>query len=681
MTRSRPRRAALALLAAVLATPLLPAVQAQAAITVTKVPLAFTVTVGPSNRACTVLGDLYLPSSATSATPAAAILSTNGFGGSKDDGGERGSATVAMHYAKRGYVGLSYSGLGFGGSDCEVYLDQRAYDGAAGDQLAQFLGGRKGLATRTDTKTPYDIGGRVRTQSKGKAFDPVVGMIGVSYGGSAQYAVASFGRIDTIIPQITWNDLSYALAPNNTSQQRGAGSPRSVTYATPGVTKIGWTALFFTLGLAQDVTNDKPQDAVNGLLADPSGACPNFDPRACPAIVDLATDGTPDPTTLAFARNASVASYLDQIRIPVLLSQGQSDTLFDLQEAIATYSALKARGNDVKMVWQSWGHSAGTPRPGELDLRLPASATYEGAMYAAWFDHYLLGKGPKPSLATEYYRDWLDDGSGLTAITRAYASSPSYPVAPTTTMYLSGTHALVPDRAAVTAGDSAFVAAPVGLPTSYSEIPQVLQDAPPTDAPGTFAQFTTAPLARPMDLAGVPALTVTLTAPTYGLAGAVTQLAVFVKLYDLAPDGTITLQHKLVAAQRVATLGKPVRLELPGVVQRIPAGHRLSVVVAASDSGYRGNTLPGLATLTTTPASPGRLELPIVSGTAFGTTVLATPTPTTKAGPTSDAAPSAPVRPAGGSLAATGASRVLPVIGLITLAGAALLIRRNRRGD
>ena len=48
--------------------------------------------------------------------------------------------------------------------------------------------------------------------------DPKVGMIGGSYGGQVQFAAASpRPRIDALIPIITWNDLSYSLAPNNTS--------------------------------------------------------------------------------------------------------------------------------------------------------------------------------------------------------------------------------------------------------------------------------------------------------------------------------------------------------------------------------------------------------------------------------------------------------------------------------
>jgi len=660
-------RAAL-LLAPLLALPLLavPAGAQSAPPTVEVVPLVFTVQTGPDEaRACTVVGDLYLPSTATPQTPAAAILATNGFGGSKNDAGERGNATVAQHYAQRGYVGLSYSGLGFGGSGCEITLDQREWDGRVGDALAQFLGGRTDLATRDGA--PYDIGGRVRTES-GLPFDPVLGMIGVSYGGEVQFATASFGRVDTIVPQITWNDLSYSLAPSNTGQLRTATDPRSVS-APVGVSKIGWTSLFFALGLGQDVTNRRPQDLLTQLTQ--ANACPNFDSRSCTAILDLASDGAPSQATIDFARSASVASYLDEIDIPVLLSQGQADTLFNLQEAIATWSALKARDVPVKMVWQSWGHSTSTPKPGELDQRRPAEETFLGALYAAWFDHYLLGRGPAPSLDTEYFRDWLLSGETREDVARAYARAPGYPVAPTTRLLLSGTDALVPDPAAVQDGSTRFASVvPAGLPSSYSEYPVVAQNEEPFDAPGTFAQFTTEPLEQDLDLAGVPALTVQLsrTVPAAPLPDGAGQLVLFGKLYDIAPDGTITLQHKLVAAARIGSFDEPVRLELPGVVQRIPAGHRLAVVLAASDTGYRGNTVPTDVTVTTSAAAPGVLELPVLAGLRE-----VPPAAVPVAAPPAPAAPS----PAGGSLPATGAPALLPLAAALLL-GAAYAGRRRR---
>src|SRR3954468_23357103 len=69
--------------------------------------LHFDVVTGPANdQHCDVIGDLYKPTTATKSNPAPAVLTTNGFGGSKDD-----QADTAKVLASRGYVVLSYSGL------------------------------------------------------------------------------------------------------------------------------------------------------------------------------------------------------------------------------------------------------------------------------------------------------------------------------------------------------------------------------------------------------------------------------------------------------------------------------------------------------------------------------------------------------------------------------------------
>src|SRR4029077_18190640 len=180
----------------------------------------FDVVTGPAgDQHCDIVGDLYKPDAATSAHPAPAILTTNGFGGSKDDQADLGKLA-----ASRGYVVLSYSGLGFGGSGCKIELDDPDWDGKAGSQLVSFLGGKAGIAF-TDAKhtqaapvVNYVVQDATAHDGRAHANDPRVGMIGGSYGGQIQFAVAGVDpRLDTIIPIITWNDLSYSLAPNNTS--------------------------------------------------------------------------------------------------------------------------------------------------------------------------------------------------------------------------------------------------------------------------------------------------------------------------------------------------------------------------------------------------------------------------------------------------------------------------------
>ncbi|MEA2436352.1 MAG: hypothetical protein QOF65_908, partial [Thermoleophilaceae bacterium] len=445
--------------------------------------LHFDVTTGPANdQHCDVIGDLYKPTTATSTNPAPAILTTNGFGGSKDD-----QADLAKLAASRGYVVLSYSGLGFGGSGCKITLDDRDYDGKAGSQLVTFLGG--GKAAKDGTKVDYVRKDEVGSDGKHHLFDPRIGMIGGSYGGQIQFAVAGIDpRVDTIIPIITWNDLSYSLAPNNTSFDHG------VTYQTPGIEKFEWTSLFFGLGIA---------DGFMGAQADPSRnvGCPNFDDRACGSKVQMDATGAPNDATLLFSRHASVESFVNQIRIPTLLAQGQADTLFNIQESIATYRSLKAQNVPVKMIWQSWGHSGGdSVASGEMGVKDPAK-NYETRTFLQWFDHYLGGVSPAPKLDVTYYRDWIQHTGDATP---AYGEAPAYPFGTQQLLFLSGSDTLVGDQNSVQTGSAAFTTPAAGAPTSYTETSALDQDQPVTDAPGTFAQFTGAPLANDLDVVGVP---------------------------------------------------------------------------------------------------------------------------------------------------------------------------------
>jgi predicted acyl esterase len=563
------------------------------------------VTVGPAGatRSCSVLFDLYRPSTATKAHRKPAILTTNGFGGSKDD-----QADLAKAFAGRGYVVLSYSGLGFGGSGCKITLDDPDWDGRAAKQLVTFLGG--GSRATDGTHVNYVRHDRTSHDGRHRKHDPRVGMVGGSYGGQVQFAVAGIDpRVDTIVPIITWNDLSYSLAPNNTSFTTPDG--QGVRYGTPGTEKIGWTSLFFGVGIA---------DGIQYASTDPSRnvGCPNFADQACPAKAQMDALGYPDQGTLDLARHASVSSYMSRIRIPTLLAQGEDDTLFDLQEAAATYRALRRQGTPVKMIWQSWGHSGGgTPAPGELDMAHPATS-YEGQRVAAWFAHYLKGREVSTGPRFSYFRDWVPY-SGIA--TPAFGTSSHFPVGAAQPLYLSGSNALVTAKTSVTPGSATYANLLGATPTSYSEA-SALQGSqvpdgvtPPYDTPGTFASWTTTPLAADVVSVGVPTLTLHLSsavAQQSQAAGPGGQLLLFAKIYDVAPDGTQTLVHRLISPTRVADVTKPVTIELPGVVHRYAAGHQLRVVVAATDAAYRNNAVVTPVTVTTSPGDPGVLRLPVL---------------------------------------------------------------------
>lgn len=562
-----------------------------------KTTLHFDVTVGPANSTkyhCDVVGDLYRPTDATSSQPVPVVLTTNGFGGSKDD-----QAALAGSLANRGYGVLSYSGLGFGGSGCNIELDDPDFDGQAASQLVTFLGG--GSAATNGTTVDWIKHDSAGSDGQSHPFDPRVGMIGGSYGGQVQYAAASIDpRIDTIIPIITWNDLSYSLAPNNTSFQHG------VTYGTPGVLKKEWTSFFFSEGTA-DASQSPP------AATDPPTTCPNFDTRACPAIAQMQALGYPQPATLDLARHASLTSYASKVRIPTLVAQGQADTLFNLQESVATYSTLRQQGTPVKLIWQSWGHSNSKPAPGEYD-QANLEQSYEGKAFLGWFDHYLKDVGPAPAMDFSYFRDWVPY-SGIAS--PAYTTATSYPVGKEQQLYLGS--GLMP-KPPTSANSQSFLASPT--PTNYSETSAVdsqIGDASrPTDAPGSFASWQSPPLPTNLDVVGVSRMSVTVTDPAATDPG----VALFAKLYDVDAGGNLTLVHKLISPIRVSTaqLGHPITVGLPGIVHRFPKGHTLKLVVAGTDAAYSTNLTPQPVTVTSTPNSPGTLTIPVVAGQAISST-------------------------------------------------------------
>jgi putative CocE/NonD family hydrolase len=567
------------------------------------------VLVGPSgDQPCRVTADVYRPDSATRTHKAPAILTTNGFGGSKDDGNQ---TAVGRGFVREGYVVLSYSGLGFGGSGCKITLDDPDYDGRAGRQLVDVLAGSRTFTDETTGST-----GRIRYVARERAGDPRVGMIGGSYGGEIQYAVAMQDkRVDALIPIITWNDLSYSLAPNNTDFARG------VSYRTPGVAKKEWIDLFFGAGIA---------DGVQGASVDPSRLappCPNFADQACPSAAQLNTLGYPDETTMAFARHASVASYVSRVKAPTLLVQGQKDTLFNLQEAVATYRALRRQGTPTRMVWQSWGHSGATPAPGELDLGAASlRSSYLGRRFLSWMDHYVRGDRTAPvGPAFSYFRSWVRydraPARAGRAVRKAYAERSRFTQRPTATLFFSGTDRLTRSASTVRAGSAPFAVTPAG--TSYSETSGLegsQVDQPPSDAPGSFVAFTSRPLARPVALVGSPRLTLRLDAPVAAAAqdaGPAGKLVLFTKVYDVAPDGSITLENRLISPVRVGDVTGPVHVQLPGIVHKLRKGHRIRVVVAAGDMAYAGNTTSQPVTVTTSPGRPSLVRLPLTGTLRF----------------------------------------------------------------
>jgi ABC-2 type transport system ATP-binding protein len=239
----------------------------------------------------------------------------------------------------------------------------------------------------------------------------------------------------------------------------------------------------------------------------------------------------------------------------------------------------------------------------------------QGRTFLAWFDHYLRGRGPAPALDFSYFRDWVQYSGDAAP---AYASAPAYPVGKTATLYLSGAEHLVASRRAVQPGTASWVGVPGPAAASYTETSGSEPTSDPVDGPGTAVRFSTGPLTADVDVVGAPTLDVRLSSDQVRItqaAGPGGRLVFFAKLFDVAPDGSVTLVHRLISPVRVPDVTKPVRVELPGIVHRFPRGHRLALVLAATDLAYANRAaVPQRVSVVTTPAAPGRLDLPVVAG-------------------------------------------------------------------
>ncbi|MGH3722236.1 MAG: alpha/beta fold hydrolase [Pseudonocardiaceae bacterium] len=502
---------------------------------------------------------LYRPAT----TPAPAILVAHGFGGSKDS-----VSAEATALARRGFVVLAWSARGFGASTGRIGLDSPDYEVADARALVDWLAARPDVA-------------------RDGPGDPRVGVAGASYGGALALLLAGTDRrVDAVAAEITWNDLAQALFPN-------AATPAAGAVAPDGVFKRDWAGYFFGAG-----------------PAGPGGLCGRLRPEVCAAYVQAATTGGPTPQIMSLLRRSSPATVAGDITAPTLLIQGEHDTLFGLDQADATARQLAAAGTPLKVVWYAGGHDGGAPGAALQD------------QVGDWFDYHLRRSGEDPGTGFDY------QVPGLFGTRRAVAPrtvhAPAYPG-------IGG----VPARRrelALHGGPQPVVRPPGGSPAALSSLPGLgaalpggtaTLDGVAMDLPGQTATFRTDPLADPLEVVGAPQVRLRVAAvPTPTTAPAEprpqpAEAVLFVKLYDVGPDGRAALPGGAVAPVRIGPLpadGAPVEftVTLAGVVRPVQAGHRLAVAVSTTDRGYALPPQP--AQYTVSLAGDARLAVPVVPG-------------------------------------------------------------------
>ena len=532
---------------------------------------------------------LYRPDNATRRHPQPAVLMTHGFGLTK------ASAEVvhtAKFLASHGYVVLTYTAQGFGDSTGCVSLQSRTYDVKDARQLIDKVLERKRW---------------VRHDHRGA----VVGMVGGSYGGGIQANVAeSDRRIRAIAPFRTWNTLQYSLDPNNWVTP---GDPTGFTHEQheQGVFKKVWTSAFFASGQSQTGDGDPTCLQDSDDSGEAGFPCGGFRTEVCQTFAHVSATGDGSAEDRALLADSSATTDIDDLTVPTLLVQGQSDTLFNLNDAVATYTALRRRDVPVQMVWNAGGHGGYGTAPGECEMFDGGGGPWRSFDHCylplrvlQFLDHWLKDKG-RPGPGFSWFRDWKKyDGHGPTNV---YGSARQFPLRGRTVFTLTGTDTLTRGAAAASdAADVALVNPLGGQPAAYTETPnfsgpdsspRVEQE--PSDVPGQFASFTSRRFKRATVSVGVPQVRLQLAhlAPT--------DLVLFAKVWDVAPDGSATLIHRLAAPSRIPTaaLDDPVRIKLLGFAHRFAKGHRVRLTLCTTDEAYYNNQAPDSVTVTTGPGA------------------------------------------------------------------------------
>ncbi|WP_033818043.1 alpha/beta fold hydrolase [Kitasatospora sp. MBT63] len=472
----------------------------------------------------------------TGSGPRPAVLLAHGFGGSKE--GERARAE---QLARSGYAVLTWSARGFGKSGGKIGLDAPDREVQDVRHLVDWLAQRP----------------EVRLDGPG---DPRVGITGASYGGGVALLGAAYDpRIDAVATQITWWNLADALFPQGV---QGGG-------AADGVFKKLWAGIFFTTGSAADPSAG-PGGRPGGAPAQGPIGCGRFLDEVCAMYDRVATAGHADPDAVAMLERSSPSSVGDRIKVPTLVVQGQQDSLFPLDQGDEIARAVAANGAPVAVDWFAGGHDGGTEGSARVDDRV-----------TAWFDRYLEQRtGTDTGPAFRVTRTGGVDSTGFQAVLRG-ADAAAYPG-------LGGTGS----RTVPLGGAPQEIANPPGgTPPDISTVPGIgalaqasaLGAGLALDFPGQYASFDSAPLDAGLHLTGAPTTRITVRADR-------PDAVLFAKLYDVAPDGKQALPQQLVAPLRVtgadAPGGRSVDITLPAVDHTFEAGHRLRLVLAATDLAY-----------------------------------------------------------------------------------------------
>lgn len=436
--------------------------------------------------------------------------------------GQQKLTSQLSHYTDKGYAAFTMTNRGFYescGSAASVAADPSGCDG-------QYI---RMLDTRYEVRdAQYFLGELV---DEGWAQPTKIASIGGSYGGGMSMALAALkdrtmkpdGRLvpwtsplgtpmklAVATPLVPWTDLSYSLAPNGRLLdylRDNSYDPDHIGVMKPSIVN----GLYF-------------QGVFSGRVA-PEGELPAADMTGWLAALDA---GEPYQSSIAVSNMLAETTryhssfYIDhsEAPAPLLISQGFTDDIFPVDEALRFYNRTMAQypNADLGMIFGDFGHQRAQNKAAD------GAAVF--SLQDQWIDYYLTGAGTKPA-------------NDVIARTEACpSSSPS--AGPFTA---SDWASLAPGEVTVEGGSTDQTIEPDGGLADVANAFGVLASnacASPSGAkePGT-ANYESAPApAGGFTLLGSPTVVA-------DFEGGGAESAIAARLVDVAPDGT----KQLVARQ------------------------------------------------------------------------------------------------------------------------------------
>jgi pimeloyl-ACP methyl ester carboxylesterase len=502
------KRTPIVLLAAALVAMLVPAAAATAA--ESKIENQTVEGEGGIKIAITV----FQPAEASASNRVPVILQSHGWGGSRE--------TTVSDIVK------PYLDAGWG----VVSIDQRGHGESEGQANVQD----PTLETE-DIKNVIDYIATLDWVKLDGPNDPVLGSVGISYGGGFQTMtaldeIADEGRtrFNALAPQINWYDLPRSLAPEN-------------------VVRTAWNVVLYGAGssmVPQYIHEAFAWGAATGQWPDGT-------------LYGQAVDGAPN-LDAEFAKHSprAFAEKGIQIDVPVLLRQGATDNLFNLNQGLDIFhkAVTKKARKQSYFVSYNGGHAlpnvapAGEPIAAEVGGGTDACS--KGGNFdtttVEFFKRVFAGRSTKNVLPSKYNFTALD---GTTCIRTDSIRSEKLKFDP-----------LGAGSIATTAG----AGAPINLPVTEGAL----------------------------KVTGVPTLEGTVAS-----AGLGNRAFVGLSVGTTPADAKVIQNNLMPLHQLLPTTGEEFKIELPGIAVEVPEGQSLFLTITpVSDMFFgHGSRTPGALVL------------------------------------------------------------------------------------